>query len=343
MSTIGYINVSLEISGGLMSLVFILCVYITRRKWETLGQLYMRMLICNTALLFCDAAAWLFKGRPGRFSCYAVHVSNFLVYTLGYVILAFFTHYLVHFLMVKKAPVPKKILPAMFSIMAAAMVLTVISQFNGMYYIINEQNIYQRQSMFWLSQLFGMIGLILNGFLLIHCRRWLSRREIFTFSIYILLPLLSLLFQMFFYSIAVLYLATSICLLYCYLNIQMEISQEAAKRELELAESRIDIMLSQIQPHFIYNTMTAIEYLCNRDGAKEAGKVVRDFSKYLRKNLDSLNRKQPIPFSSELEHTKLYLSIEQMQYEERLQVEFDIQAANLPCRRSRSSPLWKTL
>lgn len=87
-------------------------------------------------------------------------------------------------------------------------------------------------------------------------------------------------------------------------------------------------MLSQIQPHFIYNTLTAIEYLCNRDGAKQAGKVVRDFSKYLRKNLNSLNHKQPIPFASELEHSKLYLSIEQLQYEERLQVEFDIQAAD---------------
>lgn len=53
-----------------------------------------------------------------------------------------------------------------------------------------------------------------------------------------MLPFISLLFQMFFYSIAVLYLATSICLLCIYLSIQMEISREAARRELELVSGK---------------------------------------------------------------------------------------------------------
>lgn len=187
MSTIGYINVSMETFGGLLSFVFIICLYITRRRRELLERLYIRMLVCNTALLFCDAAAWLFKGRPDRISFYAVRFSNFLVYALGYVILACFTHYLIRFLMEKNAPVPTVPLYVMLAIMLTAVGLTVVSQFNKMYYVIDEQNIYHRQSMFWLSQLFGIIGLIFNGCLLVRYRKYLNGRECITFSIYILL------------------------------------------------------------------------------------------------------------------------------------------------------------
>ncbi len=57
-----------------------------------------------------------------------------------------------------------------------------------------------------------------------------------------------------------------------------------ARREQELAETRADIMLSQIQPHFLYNTLTAIREMCLSDPT-EAARMVTDFSAYLRENM----------------------------------------------------------
>lgn len=91
--------------------------------------------------------------------------------------------------------------------------------------------------------------------------------------------------------------------------------------------SRIAILLSQIQPHFLYNTLTAICGLCD-ENPKEAKRVTAKFSDYLRHNLDSLNQSDPIPFEHELSHTQIYLEIEQTRFGERLSIAYDIQTTD---------------
>ena len=89
------------------------------------------------------------------------------------------------------------------------------------------------------------------------------------------------------------------------------------------AQQRIQIMLSQIQPHFLYNTLSAIQYLCDHD-PKAAGTVTENFSRYLQGNMSALKDDGEIPFKQELEHTQIYLEIEQVRYEDALRVEYDI-------------------
>ena len=102
-----------------------------------------------------------------------------------------------------------------------------------------------------------------------------------------------------------------------------EYSQQAADETL--AEQRIQLMLSQIKPHFLYNTLGSIEALCERD-PRAAKLATRKFSKYLRGNMDSLSGEKLIPFEKELQHTQLYLELEQIRFGDALQVEYDIQA-----------------
>ena len=89
------------------------------------------------------------------------------------------------------------------------------------------------------------------------------------------------------------------------------------------ARQRMQIMLSQIQPHFLYNTLSAIQYLCDHD-PKAAGSMTEKFSRYLQGNMSALKYEGEIPFAQELEHTKIYLEIEQVRYEDALHVEYDI-------------------
>ena len=100
--------------------------------------------------------------------------------------------------------------------------------------------------------------------------------------------------------------------------------REIAQHQLEIANQSANIMVLQMRPHFIYNTMTRIYCLCNQD-PKLARQVVLDFTTYLRKNFTAIASTSPIPFSSELEHTQAYLAVEQAQYEDSLFVDYDIQ------------------
>ena len=95
--------------------------------------------------------------------------------------------------------------------------------------------------------------------------------------------------------------------------------------EKKLAESRISIMLSQIQPHFLYNALAVISRLCDKDPAK-AKKATISFSDYLRGNMSLLESAEPIPFQNELNHTISFLNLEKAMYGEALTVIYDIQA-----------------
>lgn len=88
---------------------------------------------------------------------------------------------------------------------------------------------------------------------------------------------------------------------------------EKSAIEAELKEKRVSIMLSQIQPHFIYNTLGTIERMCLKDSRK-AFELVRNFSLYLRGNFGELDSVTPIPFEKEMEHVRYYVYIEQSRF-----------------------------
>ena len=94
--------------------------------------------------------------------------------------------------------------------------------------------------------------------------------------------------------------------------------------EAELKESRVAIMLSQIQPHFIYNTLGTIERMCLKDPQK-ANELVRNFSLYLRGNFSELDSVTPIRFAEELKHVEHYANIEKVRFPD-MNIEYEIEA-----------------
>ena len=90
-----------------------------------------------------------------------------------------------------------------------------------------------------------------------------------------------------------------------------------------MAAQRIRIMVSQIQPHFLYNTLATIRALCGRD-PKKAEEVTEKLGRYLRQNMDSLESEALIPFEKELEHTRIYTEIEMVRFEN-IRVEYEIE------------------
>ena len=100
-----------------------------------------------------------------------------------------------------------------------------------------------------------------------------------------------------------------------------EFSQQAIDEAMR--NQRIQLMLSQIKPHFLYNALGSIEAMCELD-PKGAKLATKKFSKYLRCNMDSLTEERLIPFEKELEHTRLYLELEQMRFGNALSVVVDI-------------------
>ena len=105
---------------------------------------------------------------------------------------------------------------------------------------------------------------------------------------------------------------------YIWLHLQFVREHEAAL----LAQQRIKIMMSQIQPHFLYNTLSTIQALCRTDPEK-AFDTLETFGTYLRQNIDTLDQPDCIPFATELQHTKVYTEIEALRFPN-IRIIFDI-------------------
>jgi len=107
---------------------------------------------------------------------------------------------------------------------------------------------------------------------------------------------------------------------YVWLHLQFVHTHE---QELK-AGQRIQIMMSQIQPHFLFNSLEVIRRLYRKD-PKKADTALLKFERYLRVNMDSLTQEGLIPFRTELEHTRTYLELEQLRFPDELHIVYDLQ------------------
>lgn len=323
MSTYITINITLELTCFLISFSLLISLLVSKAYRTKLARILLGVLTTNSVILLCDAAAWWFALRPEPYIRSILLAVNFLVYALGYVQPVLIAYYLVEYLSVKGGKVANWFVRLLPLSGAAMIALTVLSQFTGWLYSIDENNLFAFGPLGVFSQLYSIVFLAANILLVLVYRRHNQRRETAILLIFLLLPILGTVAELFAEYVMTLYISTTMAFIILYVSIQARQELQAVERENEL---RTSIMLSQIQPHFLYNSLASIEYLCEREEPKEAGQAVREFSKYLRGNMNSLTYTRPIPFEKELEHVRLYLSLEKRRFGERLQVHFDIQA-----------------
>jgi hypothetical protein len=153
-------------------------------------------------------------------------------------------------------------------------------------------------------------------------RRLLSRKVYLSFFITLLPMTVTLLVQTFVDA----FLLLDVCMVLSALSMYGLVLSDQIEQDLcqqrEIAQQRASIMVLQMRPHFIYNTMMSIYYLCKQD-SDLAQQVTLDFTTYLRKNFTAIASAETIPFSSELEHTRAYLAVEQAVYKNTLLVDYN--------------------
>lgn len=122
------------------------------------------------------------------------------------------------------------------------------------------------------------------------------------------------------YPVSYLTIAVVSCSLFYYIWLHLEFVYE--HENALKATQRIQIMMSQIQPHFLYNTLSTIQALCLMN-PKKASEVTERFGTYLRNNMGFLDQPNLILLSKELEHTRIYSEIEMLRFP-KISVEYDI-------------------
>jgi sensor histidine kinase YesM len=98
-----------------------------------------------------------------------------------------------------------------------------------------------------------------------------------------------------------------------------ELKVKASELARQLATSQLSSLKMQLQPHFLFNTLGAIMVLIQQQKTAQAEAMVEKLGDLLRLTLEDTEA-QEVPLRRELEFLRLYLSIEQVRFEDRLRV-----------------------
>jgi two-component sensor histidine kinase len=205
---------------------------------------------------------------------------------------------------------------------AVFLVLLVCSLFSDDFSTITPEMQYIRGPLYPLVTLPFTAIMLLNLTGAIRRRRQLSRKTFLSFLVALVPMTLALVIHLFVDVFPLIYISTVLSSLSMYGLILSDQMEQELNHQQEISNQRSSILVLQMRPHFIYNTLMTIYSLCNQDPQK-ARQVTADFTDYLRKNFNALASETPIPFSAELEHTRAYLAVEQAQHRQLLQVEYD--------------------
>ena len=228
---------------------------------------------------------------------------------------------------VKMEKGPRKALSIVNYVLFGIFVVSdLVNVFTGIYFT-GTGGVYNRtMPTMFISQGYQLVMFIIVFIITVFHRKLLLREKI-AFAVYCLLPLVAIILQDVFkgYAIAYASIIISIEVLFFFVNVSknIQIVEEQEKNK----EAQIRVMMSQIQPHFIYNSLSSISTLISID-PKKAQKALDNFTEYLRHNFSSLTESRLISFEDELKHVETYLALEKIRFDNRLSVVYEIQTKN---------------
>ncbi len=216
----------------------------------------------------------------------------------------------------------KKILNIVNYVLFALFIISDFANIFAKFYFTSVGGVYTRTPYMIISQGYQFIMLVVV-FLIVLVNKKLVFREKLAFFFYCTIPFVAIILQNNYkgYAIAYVSLLMAIEILFLFLNVEKNI--KLREEEQKVKEANIKIMVSQIQPHFVYNTLSSISTLIPLN-PEEAQKALDNFTDYLRVNFSALTENKLVSFEDELKHIKTYVSLEKMRFKDRLNAVYDI-------------------
>lgn len=322
MPILSAIQVNIEI----MLILVCILIWILTMVWHKNEKHTFRYIwgiaLLTVGLLQSDVLAWVFRGNTTTTGYYMVRISNFFnfffLYSITLYLCFFIERMFEHHSNGKKRILTSKILVVL------ALVLNVVNIFVPFVYDFDEQNKYFRKTGWYINTVCVLFAVILLATVVVQLRKDVEAYVFWMLLMDILMPLIASIVQMFIYGIAITNIAIGMTQFLLFMIMFRYQEMKLKERDIQVSEYNAKLMLTQVQPHFMLNTLSTIQYLCKTD-SEAAFNTIADFGVYLRNNMEFASSTEPISFEKELSHIEKYVSIEQMRFGDRIKVKYDIQ------------------
>ena len=303
----------------ILSLCFI--AFGIKRNTETaiiMLFLFIFLLVRN----LCVAFLQLTQGHHGAFWEEGIYIAGFGTY-----LFSILSSYLISFFVLNNVIISKegirRIRIILNVFLVVCMIVLVWAQISGLLVNIDDSGMYYMGQFYYHSNLMSVAYMAFDIVMLAIHGKEISKKQRLVFGLLILSPLLATLAKPFYKNLHVATLLSSISLTLIVIMIVKENTSEYRRQESIKNQLEIDLMLGQIQPHFLFNVLYVIQEICHIN-PETAAEAIGEFSKYLRHNMDSISIRTPIPFKEELEHVEHYVSLQQLRFGETLEVQYEL-------------------
>ena len=325
-----------------VALAIVAIVMFSDRHTQVLGReshrLFSILLSLVAGVLLFDIPAWLLDGvcfAGSRMLCYALDTLYYLCQIAYCYFWLLFSDYWNRG--DNERLVRRRWLFAVPLFFETLLILT--NPLTGWIFSIDAMSVYARGPLYLVNLLpyyFYIVGsFALSVYGCLAAREAERRRRSLSLIVFMFLPVCGVVLESLYYGVSWTWPFSALSLLMVYFSVQQQYlseqrievlrqAEESAQLKSELTNSRVSIMLSQMQPHFLYNALSSIKALCTRN-PQLAAQAAGDFAEFLRSNMDSLTDDKPVSFTQELEHTKHYLALELIRFQDRLHVVYDIE------------------
>ena len=319
------VNIALDVFCIIICL-FLLLHPIRRNASGKENRYFLLACAFNITMILGDLSDWCCNGLAQPWYPAALHIGQFIYYTSVPLLMLSVWKYVAIYLSAYTT-IPKVCHRILYLLAAVHLIGCILTPFTGMYYVITADNIYQRGNLVFIASLIPICTYLFILFFTLKNRKAMSFHVFIALLSNVWLPMLGHLILNLFRGIGALNPCITLALLLVFLNIQMDKEIEYERNKRKLDQAQMTLMLSQIKPHFLYNSLTAIRRLCEVDPT-DAREAINDFALFLRTNMYAISDSLPIPFEQELLHTKSYLQLEQRRFEDALNVVYALETTN---------------
>lgn len=324
MGELFLLNVFVDIAGIIISAAGIIMAlfYSANRRYENSHFFWFFVLLLLYALFHFFGL--YYREKPGSINHIILVISFFWVYVLPPLLAYVTTYYLVNRC---RIPYATRFKRTQMLIIDIHILMVLISQFNGMYYYVDQNNFYHHGHLYPLAYAGTLLIIIMDEAILIKYRDRLSHKEVIALSFFLLAPLASIIIQMFFPGIYFLAFTSVVAGIVMYIFILIDQQDRYNQQKVENAQIKASLLLGQMQPHFIFNSLMSIQDLCYSD-PKMAARSIEDFAVYLRKNMETIAKQEMVSFDKELEFINEYIKLEKADKDRVFEVEYDLKVRN---------------
>ena len=276
---------------GILAILVMLTRSLPRMRRRVLALMYFSGMF----LMVADRYAYLFRGDPSELGYWMVRVSNFLVYFLTLYITHSLTLYLFDlFRNEGKMTRPLKRLVVCEALFTLGVVLLIVSQFTGLYYTFDDQNMYRREPTFFICYIVPLLIMLMQMSLVIQYRGLFGRFISLSLLLSSAIPIIASIVQVFAYGLSLTNFAivVPIIILYVFVirdltdrvekatRLEIDLYKEGQRREHDLFEQTTEALATAIDAKDKYthgHSSRVAAY--SQQIAREAGKTDEECEK----------------------------------------------------------------